>query len=252
MIDFIYVKVLTSAPKFIKKKIKNLRMTTKGNNKENLTGDKPDFMLVEYYDIFVTQKNKKVAAKNLGEKTALLNSYFFEYLKGYNIPCAFVKKDDKKEIQVINVVDFRFRVKILNAADGRTAKIFSIKTGSSLELPILEYHFGESKESVITESHIISFNLCSYEDLKMINRLCSKINAIVKSFFERRNVSLLELTCRFGKFEGKIYLIDDFSPISIKIVSGKKEEKLPDSYKIDSAAQMNKYSDYLLKLTSGD
>ncbi len=86
----------------------------------------------------------------------------------------------------------------------------------------------------------------------MINRLCSKINAIVKSFFERRNVSLLELTCRFGKFEGKIYLIDDFSPMSIKIVSGKKEEKLPDPYKIESAAQMNKYSDYLLKLTSGD
>lgn len=252
MIDFIYVKVLTSAPKFIKKKIKNLRMTTKGNIKENLTGDKPDSMLVEYYDFFITQKNIKVAAKNLGEKTALLNSYFFEYLKGYNIPCAFMKKDDKKKNQVINVVDFRFRVKVLNAADGRTAKIFSIKPGSSLELPILEYHFGDSKESVITESHIISFNLCSYEDLKMINRLCSKINAIIKSFFERRNVSLLELTCRFGKFEGKIYLIDDFSPMSIKIVSGKKEEKLPDPYKIESAAQMNKYSDYLLKLTSGD
>jgi phosphoribosylaminoimidazole-succinocarboxamide synthase len=243
MIDFIYVKVLTSAPKFIKKKIKNLRMTTKGNNKENLTGDKPDFMLVEYYDFFVTQKNKKVAAKNLGEKTALLNSYFFEYLKGYNIPCAFVKKDDKKKIQVINVVDFRFRVKILNAADGRTAKIFSIKPGSSLELPILEYHFGDAKESVITESHIISFNLCSYEDLKMINRLCSKINAIVKSFFERRNVSLLELTCRFGKFDGKIYLIGDFSPVSIKVLDSKKEESLPDPYKIETTAQMNKYSD---------
>ncbi len=54
-----------------------------------------------------------------------------------------MKKDDKKKNQVINVVDFRFRVKILNAADGRTAKIFSIKPGSSLELPILEYHFGE-------------------------------------------------------------------------------------------------------------
>jgi phosphoribosylaminoimidazole-succinocarboxamide synthase len=252
MIDFIYVKVLTSAPKFIKKKIKNLRMTTKGNNKENLTGDKPVFMLVEYYDFFVTQKNKKVAAKNLGEKTALLNSYFFEYLKGYNIPCAFVKKAEHKSLQLLNTSDFRFRVKILNAADGRTAKVFSIKHGSSLELPILEYHFGDSKESVITESHIISFNLCSYEELKMINRLCSKINAIVKSFFERRNISLLELTCRFGKFDGKIYLIGDFSPVSIKVLDHKKVEKLPDPYKIETAAQMNKYSDYLLKLTSGD
>jgi phosphoribosylaminoimidazole-succinocarboxamide synthase len=227
-------------------------MTSQVNNNSNSTGSGQENKVVEYQNFFITEKHKKVTAKNLGEKTALLNSYFFEYLKGYNIPCAFVKKAEHKSLQLLNTSDFRFRVKILNAADGRTAKVFSIKHGSSLELPILEYHFGDSKESVITESHIISFNLCSYEDLKMINRLCSKINAIVKSFFERRNISLLELTCMFGKFDGKIYLMGDFSPVSIKVSDSKKEEKLPDPYKIETAAQMNKYSDYLLKLTSGD
>ena len=227
-------------------------MTSQVNNNSNPTGSGQENKVVEYHNFFITEKNKKVTAKNLGEKTALLNSYFFEYLKGYNIPCAFVKKAEHKSLQLLNTSDFRFRVKILNAADGRTAKVFSIKHGSSLELPILEYHFGDSKESVITESHIISFNLCSYEELKMINRLCSKINAIVKSFFERRNISLLELTCRFGKFDGKIYLIGDFSPVSIKALDSKKEENLPDPYKIETAAQMNKYSEYLIKLTSGD
>lgn len=227
-------------------------MISQKNNKSNPTGSQQDFRLTEYHDYFITQKNKKVTSKNLGENTALLNSYFFEYFKGYNIPCAFIKKESTKSLQFLKCDEFPFRIKIINSADARTAKIFSIKAGSSLQLPILEFHYGDSKDSVITESHIISFNLCSFEDLKLINRLCSKINAIVKSFFERRNVSLLELTCRFGKFEGKIYLIDDFSPMSIKIVSGKKEEKLPDPYKIESTAQMNKYSNYLLKLTSGD
>lgn len=227
-------------------------MISQDNYKPNPTGSQQDVRLVEYHDYFITQKNKKVTSKNLGEKTALLNSYFFEYIKGYNIPCAFIEKEDKKKLQFLKYDEFPFRIKIINSVDARTAKIFSIKAGSSLQLPILEYHFGNSKDSVITESHIISFDLCSFEDLKLINRLCSKINAIVKSFFERRNLSLLELTCRFGKFEGKIYLIDDFSPFSLKILSNKTEDKLPNPYKIETAAQMNKYSDFLLKLTNGD
>jgi phosphoribosylaminoimidazole-succinocarboxamide synthase len=227
-------------------------MISQGNNKSNPTGLRQAFRLAEYYDYFINQKNKKIASKNLGEKTTLLNIYFFEYFKGYNIPCAFIKKEDRRQLKFLKLDEFPFRIKIINSADARTAKIFSIKVGSLLQLPILEYHYGDSKDSVITESHIISFDLCSFEDLKLINRLCSKINAIVKSFFERRSLSLLELTCRFGKFEGKIYLIDDFSPLSIKISSSKTEDKLPDPYKIETASQMNKYSDFLLRLTNGD
>lgn len=226
-------------------------MNSKEHNKPNLTTVK-DFRLAEYHDYFVTQKNKKVTSKNLGEKTALLKNYFYEYIRGYNIPCAFVKMDGKKGLKFLKFDEFPFRIKIINSADSRTAKIFSVKVGSLLQLPILEYHYGDSKDSVITESHIISFDLCSYDDLKLINRLCSKINAIVKSFFERRNLFLLELTCIFGKFDGKIFITDDFSPLSIKISSNKEEDKLPDPYKIETAAQMNKYSDFLLKLTSGD
>jgi phosphoribosylaminoimidazole-succinocarboxamide synthase len=222
-------------------------MTTKGNIKENITGTEQDIKLVEYHDFFVTSKNKKISAKNFGEKSVLLNSYFFEYLKGYNIPIAFVKKAERRSLHFLKYTEFHFSVKILNAADIRTSKIFSIKPGSPLELPIQEFHYGDSKDSVITESHIISFNLCSYDELKIINRLCSKINAIVKSFFERRNVSLVELTCIFGKFEGKIYLIGDFSPLSIKAVDGKF-----DPYKIETFAQMKKYTDYLLKVTNGE
>ena len=226
-------------------------MSTRGNSKQNLTGSEQDFTLIEYHDYFITHKIKKVNSKNLGEKTTSLNSYFFEYFKGYNIPCAYIKKESKRQLQFLKIEEFAFRIKIINSADARTAKIFSIKVGTLLQLPILEYHYGDSKDSVITESHIISFNLCPYDELKLMNRLCSKINAIVKSFFERRSISLLELTCRFGKFEDKIFLIDDFSPVSIKIAST-IEEKLPDPYKIETAAQMNKYSDFLLKLTNGD
>ena len=220
-------------------------------HKKNLPFDEQGYQLIEYED-FSLQGNKKITLKNLGEKVASINSYFFEYLKGYNIPCAYVKKIGSKNLLFLKYTEFPFKIRILNAADKKIAKIFSIKTGIALELPVLEYHYGDSKDSMITESHLISFNLCSYDDLKLMNRLCSKINVIIKSFFERRNEYLVELTCRFGKFEGKIFLIDDFSPFSMKIIKNESDGKLPDSYKIETPAQMKKYSDHLLHLTNGD
>lgn len=221
------------------------------HHKKNLPFDEQGYQLIEYEDFFLLE-GKKVTSKKFGEKIASINSYFFEYLKRYNIPCAYVKKIGRKNLLFLKYSEFPFKIRILNAADKRLAKIFSIKTGVALELPVLEYHYGDSKDSIITESHLISFNLCSYDDLKIMNRLCSKINAIIKSFFERRNEYLVELSCGFGKFEGKIFLIDDFSPLSMKIIKNEYDGKLPDPYKIETPAQMKKYSDHLLHLTNGD
>ena len=211
-----------------------------------------EFKSIDYGDFFITQKNKRIRVKGLGEKTTSLNAFFLDYLKGYNIPSAYQKRNDKNQLHFINFTEIPIRVKILNNADMRTSKIFSIKYLSQLELPIMEFHYGDSKDTFVSEIHLISFNLSNYDDIKFISRLCSKINAIVKSFFERRNVTLVELTCTFGKFEGKIFLVGDFSPMSIKIFDSMKKENTLDPYKIETVAQMRKYTDTLIKFTSGE
>lgn len=221
-------------------------------HKKKLPFEEQGYQIIEYEDFFFTKKNKKVTSKTLGEKIAAINSYFFEYLRGYNIPCAYVRKTGRNNLLFLKYTEFPFKIKILNAADQRISKIFSIKPGTVLELPVLEYHYGESNESIITESHLISFNLCSYDEIKLMNRLCSKINAIIRSFFERRNEYLVELTCGFGKFESKVFLIDDFSPLSMKIIKKESDGKLPDPHKIETPVQMKKYSDHLLHLTNGE
>lgn len=221
-------------------------------NKKYLPFDERGYQVVEYNDYFYTQKNKKTISRGLAEKIASINSYFFEYLKGYNIPCAFVRTTDKKSLLFLKYTEFPFRIRMLNSADKRTAKIFSIKNGAQLELPIFEYYYGDSDNPLITESHLISFNICNFDDLKMINRLCSKINAIVKSFFERRNEYLVELTCVFGKFEGKIYLIDGFTPFNMIVTQIDKDGKLAEPPKTDTPAQVKKYAEHLFQLTNGE
>ncbi len=216
----------------------------------HLPFDEQNYLMIEYPDHFISAQNKKIHVKNLGEKFAGINSFFYEYLKEYHIPCAFVKNHKENSLVFLKFDQLAFSVKILNAADKRTAKIFPIKEGNPLELPVFEYHYGNSKHSLVSESHLISFDLCTNEDLKLINRICSKINAVIKAFFERRNEVVAEIICSFGKFQGKLYLVDDFSPLSLKVFPNGNADKWSNPYQLSSSSEMRKYANFLFDITN--
>jgi phosphoribosylaminoimidazole-succinocarboxamide synthase len=218
--------------------------------KTKLPFDDQNYLMVEYPDYFFPVKNKKVKVKDLGQKFTSINSFFFEYLKEYHIPCAFIKNHQKNSLVYLKFDQLSFSVKILNASDKRTAKIFSIKEGDQLALPLFEYHYGNSRESLVSESHLTAFDLCTNEDLKLINRICSKVNAVLKAFFERRGETVAEVTCSFGKCENKIYLVDDFSPLSLKIFPNGNAEKWTNPYILNTSKEMRTYTDFLFNITS--
>ncbi len=219
-------------------------------HKKELLFDEKDYFILEYFDFINSNGDKKVKIKNLGEKFAFINSFFFDYLKEYHIPAAFVRNHDKNSLKFIKHKRFPFGIKILNIIDKRTAKIFGHKEGEILNLPIFELHYGNGKDSMIAESHLITFDLCSIEELKIINRICSKINAVLKSYFERRGYLLAEATCHFGKNEDKIFVVDDFTPQSLKIIPINKTEKSIDPYKFSTSSEIKHYTDHLFNMMS--
>ncbi|HKI78296.1 MAG TPA: phosphoribosylaminoimidazolesuccinocarboxamide synthase [Ignavibacteriaceae bacterium] len=218
--------------------------------KKELPLDDQNYILFEYPDYFTNGSPKKIKVKDLGKKFAYMNSFFMDYLKQYHIPTAFIKTQDENSLKFIKYDRFDFQVKIFNQVDKRTAKIFSKKEGETLHLPVFEFHYGNRKDSLISESHIITFELCTYDDLKIITRICSKVNAVLKSFFERRGEMLAEVSCSFGKNDDKIYIVDDFTPKSLKVLPLSQDSKSVSPYKIDTAATIRKYTDHLYNLMS--
>ena len=212
--------------------------------------DGGNYQLIEYQDSYFITDKKKVKVKDLGKKVALTNAFFFDYLKEYHIPTAFLRIDGEIALKFSTTKEFPFRIKILNSADKRNSKIFGMKEGAELNLPVFEFHYGCGKESVISESHLIAFDLCTPEDMKMITRICSKINAVLKSFFERRNEILAEVCCHFGKHEDKVFLIGDFSPASLKIFPKDESVKWTNPYKLSTASEVKKYTEHLFNIAS--
>lgn len=207
------------------------------------------YIQVEYTDTVILDK-KKIKVKEIGEKTCELSHFFFEYATGFQIPTAYVKKDDKTILKFVSHKPFPFYVKILNRADKRIAKIFGLKENTELKLPVFEFHYGEGKDTLISESHLISFDLCNQEDMKIILRISSKVNAVLKSFFERRNETLSQLSCTFGKFEEKIYLSGDFSPFGLKVYPREENKKWVDPEKMNTPSEIKKYTDFLFNIVS--
>jgi phosphoribosylaminoimidazole-succinocarboxamide synthase len=208
------------------------------------------YQTVEYQDYIVDLSNNKIKSKNLGEKFASINSFFLDYLKEYHIPSSFSKLENKNHLKYLKHDKFPFSVKILNVYDKRTSKIFHKKESDILPLPVFELHYGNGKDTLISESHLIAFDLCNIEDIKIINRTCSKINAVLKSFFERRSSMLAEVSCHFGKLEDRIYLVDDFTPVSLKVIPIHKDKPYVDPYKFGTSSEIRQYTDHLFNLMS--
>ncbi len=219
-------------------------------SKKDTPMEDQEYLTLTYSDFFAENSDKKIKGKDLGEKFAAINSFFLEYLKGYHIPTAYIRSQDKNSLKFIKHELFPFVVKIVNTVDKRTAKIFDRNEGDLLNLPIYEIHYGEDKDSLISESHLIAFDLCTTEEIKLINRICSKVNAVLKSFFERRNEILAEFTCYFGKNEDKLLLVNDFTPRSLIILPADKDEKFVDPYKITTSNEAKKYTEHLFNLMS--
>lgn len=212
--------------------------------------DDQNYMLLKYQDFLVGENSRKIKVKDLSAKFASINAFFLDYLKEYHIPVLFLKTQNDSSLKFIKHERFPFFIKILNVIDKRTAKIFNRKEGETLNLPLFEIHHSDGRDSLVTESHLITFDICTTEELRLMNRICSKVNAVLKFFFERRNILLSEIICRFGKNDNKIYLVDDFTPTSIKIIPQNTDGKWVNPYNLSTSAEIRKYTDYILNITS--
>jgi len=76
------------------------------------------------------------------------------------------------------------------------------------------------------------------------------VNAVLKAFFERRNETVAEVICSFGKYENKIFLVDDFTPMSLKVFPNGDNKKWSNPYKLTTSGEMRKYTDYLFNITN--
>jgi phosphoribosylaminoimidazole-succinocarboxamide synthase len=99
------------------------------------------------------------------------------------------------------------------------AKQMGLEEGIILERPVLEYHYKNDAlhDPLINDYHILALKLATEKELETIKELSFKINDILKDFFGKRNLDLVDFKLEFGRHKGKILLADEISPDTCRL-----------------------------------
>ncbi len=198
----------------------------------------PNYLIQDFKDdasAFNGVKKGKIA--NKGYVNNQVSAHLFRYLSSYYVPTHFVDLHSDTAMVVRRLDMFPIEVVVRNIAAGSLLKRTKYKEGETLPKPLVEFFLkdDEKGDPQITEEDIVNDGLATPEELDYIKRLALKINAVLKSFFERRGIKLVDFKLEFGKDkDGKIYLADEISPDTCRFWDMQSGEKLDkDRFRFD-------------------
>ncbi len=198
----------------------------------------PNLLIQEFKDdatAFNGEKKGRIAGK--GFVNNQVSGYLFRYLNSFYVPNHFVDYHSDTAMVIQRLTMIPIEVVVRNIAAGNLLKRTKYKEGDILKAPLVEFFLkdDEKGDPQLTEKEILKDELCGPEDLEYIKRMALKINAILKAFFERRNLRLVDFKLEFGRNkDGKILLGDEISPDTCRlwdIHTGEKMDK--DRFRFD-------------------
>jgi phosphoribosylaminoimidazole-succinocarboxamide synthase len=200
-----------------------------GKAKRLYKTDKEGLLVQEFKDdatAFDGAKKGKVPHK--GEINNSISSFLFEYLDSYHIPTHFVRKLSLTEMLIKHLEIIQVEAVMRNVATGSLTRRYNIAEGTVLDFPIMEFYLknDELGDPLINEHHAYAFGLATPEEMRAITRVSSKVNAILKSFLDRRGLTLVDFKLEFGRYNEGIMLGDEISPDTCRIWDKKTNKKL--------------------------
>jgi phosphoribosylaminoimidazole-succinocarboxamide synthase len=165
------------------------------------------------------KREKPSHVKERAKINVQYTSLLFRYLESYNIPTHFIKSVSDYEFLIKRTEILPVQLIVRNIAAGSLVKRYGLDAGKELECPIVEYYLRdtEKQDPMINEDHIISFGYANSEEIKELHRLASKTNVVLKDFFQRRNLKLIDIKLEFGRYEKQILLAGAILPRSCRL-----------------------------------
>ncbi|CAM2791887.1 phosphoribosylaminoimidazolesuccinocarboxamide synthase [Hathewaya histolytica] len=195
--------------------MEKLEQLYEGKAKKIFKTDKNDEVIVYYKDDATAFNGEKKATIN--EKGILNNtitSMIFELLHEKGVKSHFIKKLSDREQLCKRVDIIPLEVIVRNVAAGSMAKRYGLAEGTELQTTVLElsYKNDDLGDPLMNDYHAVAMGIITFEELQYIYSQASKVNDILKEFFLKADIKLVDFKIEFGKINGEILLADEISP----------------------------------------
>jgi len=202
-----------------------------GKGKKIFLTDNENFLIAEFKDeLTAFDAKKKGFEEGKGALNCKISSELFELLEKNGIPTHYVKRVSDNEMLIKKADMIPIEVVVRNIATGSLTKRLGIEEGKKLPFALVEFYYknDELHDPLINDEHALILELAKDEaELEELKRLGREINVILKSFFDKRDLILVDFKVEFGRDKnGKIILADEISPDSCRFWDKKSGEKL--------------------------
>jgi len=202
-----------------------------GKAKRIYKTDQPNTYIAEFKDdLTAFDAKKRSQAKGKGALNCKISSALFELLEKSGIKTHYKGCISDTEMVVQKVKMIPVEVVVRNIAAGSLTKRLGIAEGTELPFALVEFYYKNDAlhDPLINDEHALILNLVENEsDLEELKRLGREVNVVLKSFFDKANLLLVDFKIEFGKDEeGNILLADEISPDSCRFWDKTTKEKL--------------------------
>lgn len=215
---------------------------------------KPDLLLQEFKDdatAFNAQKRGTIL--NKGIINCELTDFIFTYLGKKGIKTHLVETISPNEMIIKRLKIVPIEVVVRNVAAGSLLKKTNFKEGQVLKQPIIEFYYKDDSlgDPMISDSHALAMKIATPADIRTLKQMAGKINTILKPFFLKRGLRLVDFKLEFGKDNaGKIMLGDEITPDTCRLWDSKTNQKLDkDRFRFDLGNVNEAYAEVRKRIT---
>lgn len=206
-----------------------LEMMYEGKAKQIFRTDKEDEVIVYYKDDATAfNGEKKGQINDKGELNNAITAMIFEMLNENGIKTHFIEKLNDREQLCKKVEIVPLEVIVRNVAAGSMAKRLGLEEGYELKTTVFELSYKDDNlgDPLINDFHAVGIGATTFEELEVIYGITAKVNDLLKEFFAKQNIRLIDFKIEFGRYNGEIILADEISPDTCRFWDATTGEKL--------------------------
>lgn len=224
-----------------------------GKAKKVFATDDPELYIVDYKDdatAFNGEKKGTIAGK--GVINNVMSNHMFQILEKQGVPTHFVEQLSECETVVKKVSIVPLEVIIRNISAGSFAKRYGVEEGIEFARPTVEFSYKNDDlgDPLINDYHAMALGLATAEEIEKIKAMAFQVNEVMKAYFDKLNVILVDFKLEFGKTsDGSIILADEISPDTCRLWDKDTKEKLDkDRFRRDMGGVEEAYQEVMHRL----
>lgn len=224
-----------------------------GKAKKVFKTEDPDLLIVDYKDDATAFNGlKKGTITGKGVINNQMSNFLMQIIEKDGVPTHFVEELSERETLVKSVTIVPLEVIVRNIAAGSFAKNYGVDEGVVFDEPTVEFSYKNDDlgDPLMAPSHAIALKLVTKDELNLITEYALKVNALLKSFWLERGVTLVDFKIEFGKTaDGTIILADEISPDTCRLWDSETGEKLDkDRFRRDLGGVEEAYAEVMKRL----